>query len=262
MAKPPPICDQATRSHLLRRHYEAPTDQPGRTMKRYPLIAIAIAMLVACSTPNSNLPDTTTVTSVQTPTTEITLERLGKMTPEQIEKLSPEQLADIEKKVDTDVAKIEATLPALETGNGQLSAQAASNCGSYVSPAWPNAALTKKCAIYNGYKYYETYIYNTFYGPDWKDDGCSTVPDYVFLGPCRHHDFAYRNLPQYGQFRNATTRKLADERFYVNMIDRCKDRYSWYDPRRSYCKSVAFTYYSGVRVGGSSAYYNAKQRYP
>jgi Prokaryotic phospholipase A2 len=228
-------------------------------MKHHPLIAnvviatITIATLVACGTPSANL---------AAPTAEITLEQLGTMTLEQLQTLSPEQLAEIEKKVDADVARVEAKRPAPETKDGPISAQAASDCGSFISPAWPNAALTKQCAINNDYKKFNSSIYNSFNGPDWSDDGCSNVPDYVFAEVCRHHDFAYRNLPQYAQFRNAATREQADDRFYSNMIARCNDRFAWYNPQRPICKGVAFTYYTGVRVGGSSAYNDAMQRYP
>jgi hypothetical protein len=236
-------------------------------MKRYPLIAIAmIATLAACSTPNSSVPqDAKPAEAVEAPAAPFkdpVLAEVAKMTPEQIEALSPEKLADIEKRVDADVAKIEAELPALEKGSGNLSAQSAADCGSYTPPAWPNAALTRKCALAIDYNTYVKKVRFSYFGPDWSSDGCSTVPDYVFLDVCRHHDFAYRNLPKYGQFRNATLRKLADDKFYFNMIARCKERYSWWDPRRTYCKAVASSYYGGVRVGGISAYYGTRQLYP
>jgi hypothetical protein len=242
---------------------------PEGSMKRYPLIAIAmIAALAACSTPNSSVPTdvTPTTETITTPTTvptgEITLEQLGKMTPEQIEKLSPEQLAGVGKLVDADVASVEAGLKLPEVASGNLSAQAASNCGSYTYPAWPNAELTRKCALNINYKQYVEKVRFWYNGPDWSSDGCSSVPDYVFLDPCRHHDFAYRNMPKYNQFRTALFRKQADDRFYSNMKSRCEERYSWWDPRRSYCKGVAYTYYKGVRLLGANSYYGTLVLYP
>ena len=103
-------------------------------------------------------------------------------------------------------------------------------------------------------------------GPNYKTDGCSSVPDYVFFDACAQHDFGYRNLPLFQQFRSEKYRRLADERFYSNMKARCDSKYgSWYEKtQRKYCKGVAYAYFIGVTKitdGGSDAFFNTKAIY-
>ncbi|UBV41741.1 phospholipase [Deinococcus taeanensis] len=90
-------------------------------------------------------------------------------------------------------------------------------------------------------------------GLDWSRDGCS-APDGLGLGyredfrpACNVHDFAYRNLKVYQ--RTDANRLTSDEVFYTNMKVICAAK-SWY--ARPACYSAAYTYYQGVRVGGSS----------
>jgi hypothetical protein len=230
-------------------------------MKRFALIGIGlIAVLAACSTPNSSLPQPSAETTVQqVPTGEVSLEQLGQMTPEQIEKLDLEQLQDIDKKLDAEFAVSEA-----EFQSQALSIKANTYCGSYTGAIWPNADHTRKCALSIGAETYNTNVRFKFAGPNWSSDGCSTVPDYVFLNACRHHDFAYRNLPKYQQFRTDAMRLQADQRFYSNMKSRCEVRYSGLlnTPKRIYCKGVAYTYYVGVRTLGRPSYYGTTKLFP
>lgn len=231
-------------------------------MKRTSLLQIGlvglglIALLAACSTPSSTLPQPQD-TTLQTPTGEITLDQLGKMTPEQIEQLNQGQLEAVNKKLDDEFAASEA-----EFRSDALVATATGYCGSYTGALWPNAAHTLKCAVNIGADNYVSSVRSKFSGPNWTSDGCSNVPDYVFLNACRHHDFAYRNLPKYGQFRTTATRLKADQKFYSNMVARCEARFSRFNPSRYVCKGVAYTYYVGARNLGISSYYGTTKLFP
>jgi hypothetical protein len=243
-------------------------------MKRYPLIAIAmIAALAACSTPNSSVPqDAKPAEAVEAPAAPFTdpvLTEVSQMTVEQIEALSPEKLADLQTRVEAEGAKMDAELTAIGKagGSGNLSAQAESNCGSYTYPAWPNAELTKKCAIKVSYTTYKNKVRFWYNGPDWSSDGCGTIAglakaDYVFRDVCIHLDYAYRNMPKYRQFRNASSRLEVDKFFYSEMRSRCRERYSWYDPRRAVCYGIATLYYGAIRIGGTSNWYNKLPIFP
>jgi Prokaryotic phospholipase A2 len=253
------------------------TKAPEDTMKRYPLIAIAmIAALAACSTPNSSVPtDVKPAEAVEVPAAPFTdpvLTEVSQMTQEQIEALSPEKLADLQARVEAETAKIDAELAATRKadGSGNLSAQAESNCGSYTYPAWPNAALTKKCYFNVDYNTYRTKVRFWYSGPDWSSDGCGKIralgpfgkADYVFRNVCIHLDFAYRNMPRYRQFRNYDQRLAIDKRFYSQMNSRCRERYAWVNPNRYVCYGVATAYYGAIRIGGATHYYTALTLYP
>ncbi len=62
---------------------------------------------------------------------------------------------------------------------------------------------------------------------DWSSDGCSRTPPALaarFEGPCRQHDFAYRNLGRGLRLTpTETAREWADARFLDELRRRCGD---------------------------------------
>ena len=93
---------------------------------------------------------------------------------------------------------------------------------------------------------------------DWSTDYCSaplvgnTGLSFDFRGPCRRHDFGYRNLRlldrRYGGgYWNATNRRRVDQQFLADMKSHCRGRAVWLQPR---CYSWAETYYAAVRLFG------------
>lgn len=95
---------------------------------------------------------------------------------------------------------------------------------------------------------------------DWSTDYCSaplvgnTGWSFDFHGPCRRHDFGYRNLRllerRYGTggtYWNSTNRKRVDDRFYADMLNHCATRAWWL---RASCRNWARTFYLAVRVAG------------
>ena len=114
-------------------------------------------------------------------------------------------------------------------------------------------------------------------GDAWLDmstDFCSaplvgtTGRSFDFHGPCRRHDFGYRNLKlldrrwscasrppdgvcspagSFGTYWTAASRKRVDEQFLADMRSHCRSR-PWYDEPT--CYAWAQTFYAAVRVGG------------
>ena len=65
---------------------------------------------------------------------------------------------------------------------------------------------------------------------DWSTDGCSRTPRALarrFAGPCRQHDFAYRNLGR-GLRLDASdaTRRWVDDRFLDELRRRCAELFA------------------------------------
>lgn len=89
---------------------------------------------------------------------------------------------------------------------------------------------------------------------DWSTDGCSRTPRVFaarFAGPCRQHDFAYRNLG-HGLRLDASesTRRWADDRFHDELRRRCTESVS--RRRRARCNSVARAMWAAVRRFGTA----------
>lgn len=93
---------------------------------------------------------------------------------------------------------------------------------------------------------------------DWSTDYCSapligsTGRSFDFHGPCRRHDFGYRNLRlidrRYGTRQwNATSRKAVDDRFRLDMHAHCRGRSLWLQPS---CHWWAEVFYVAVRAAG------------
>ena len=80
-------------------------------------------------------------------------------------------------------------------------------------------------------------------------NGCTAVPDsgygFDFNASCNDHDNCYE-FQWYGSSANG--RKSCDVRFLNNMRAHCDTRSSW--GQRVACRSVAYTYYYGVRAFG------------
>jgi phospholipase A2-like protein len=86
---------------------------------------------------------------------------------------------------------------------------------------------------------------------DWSTDFCSNSPDkplgFDFTGPCRRHDFNYRNFKATGIF-TSTNRLTIDNAFLADMRAVCKP-YSFLV--EASCNGIADTYYSAVRTFGA-----------
>lgn len=95
---------------------------------------------------------------------------------------------------------------------------------------------------------------------DWSTDWCSapivgsTGLSFDFRGPCRRHDFGYRNLRlldrRYGppgRHWNHANRELVDKRLLADMVAHCRTRAFWLRPS---CTRWAATFYEAVRIAG------------
>ncbi len=93
---------------------------------------------------------------------------------------------------------------------------------------------------------------------DWSTDFCSapmlgnTGVTYDFRGPCRRHDFGYRNLRlldrRYGAGHwTSANRRRVDLQFLADMRAHCARRSLWLQPT---CRWWAQTYYAAVRLWG------------
>ena len=114
---------------------------------------------------------------------------------------------------------------------------------------------------------------------NWSFDGCSSPKflslflasdDAQFLAACQVHDLAYRNVLRlaqadaqtYGQTHVGGTpvinggllKAQVDDWFLSHMSNICRENYGWYDPRRSFCLTDAYGYYSAVDLGGYSSW--------
>ncbi|WP_371821205.1 phospholipase A2 [Blastococcus sp. PRF04-17] len=93
--------------------------------------------------------------------------------------------------------------------------------------------------------------YNKF---DWTDDGCSgrsvvgpisNVYRNLFNGPCRLHDFGYRNFGNGLQlYRHESMRSYIDRRFLAEMNRLCDATYSGWN--RFLCRETAWNMYNTV----------------
>lgn len=100
---------------------------------------------------------------------------------------------------------------------------------------------------------------------NWTDDGCSPswVPKPIyrnlFDGPCKQHDFGYRNFGNGLQLgRNDETRAWIDERFLTEMRRLCNDNFSHFLQilNKKACLEMADVVYKGVRSPfGRAAFY-------
>lgn len=83
---------------------------------------------------------------------------------------------------------------------------------------------------------------------DYCGNGVVDVPDtgpsFDFHKACAIHDDCYSNGG------TEADRRACDTDFLNNMLATCAHMWRWPDPRLANCRSVAFTYYLGVRLGG------------
>ena len=90
--------------------------------------------------------------------------------------------------------------------------------------------------------------YNTF---DWSTDLCSWSPDkplgFDFTGPCRRHDFNYRNFKANGIW-SATNKAKIDTSFNDDMHAVCAKQNIF---KRPACLGLANTYYAFVKKLGT-----------
>jgi hypothetical protein len=88
---------------------------------------------------------------------------------------------------------------------------------------------------------------------DLTTDGCSHSPDvgptFDFRWPCIRHDLAWRNIgrliPPPTRREARALRRLANERFRLDMVGTCRQRPTWHRPS---CRLVAATYHRAVEV--------------
>ncbi|PZA06853.1 MULTISPECIES: phospholipase A2 [unclassified Meiothermus] len=188
-----------------------------------------------------------------------TLERIAALTPEQIDALSEGELQEIQGVLQPEFARVERELAQLQSQLEGLSGITAQEA------RWPNFDYTVYLATAIPYTTFFARYYRAYSGPDWSNNGCSYSPDKPLLlnfkDPCNHHDFGYRNVPQYARGRSETYRKYVDDRFLSNLKSVCGDL-PWWDPRKDQCYVLAYTYYAAVRNLGKGAYYSTPQRYP
>lgn len=87
---------------------------------------------------------------------------------------------------------------------------------------------------------------------DWSTDGCSRTPAPLarrFAGPCRQHDFAYRNLGRGLRLRpDEATRRWADARFLSELRRRCAELFAGLRLRG--CRATARAMWVAVRRFG------------
>jgi hypothetical protein len=85
---------------------------------------------------------------------------------------------------------------------------------------------------------------------DWTTDGCSKAPDkfrdFSFTRACHRHDFGYRNSKKQKRFTEALRKKI-DDQFKKDLYGLCDKA-----PKGAVkgCKTLADTYYAGVRICG------------
>lgn len=88
---------------------------------------------------------------------------------------------------------------------------------------------------------------------DAYSNGCTIVPDsgayFNFHAACDAHDYCYA-FKYYGDSYNG--RLTCDQIFRDDMRAYCNSTYSWSWWRRSICRGVANTYYTGVRTFGGA----------
>ena len=87
-------------------------------------------------------------------------------------------------------------------------------------------------------------------GPfDWSTDGCSRTPEVLaarFAGPCRQHDFAYRNLGRGLGLRDTEgAREWADARLLDELRRRCAELFAGW--RLARCRMSARAMWAAVR---------------
>ena len=84
---------------------------------------------------------------------------------------------------------------------------------------------------------------------DWSSDGCSQTPRVLavrFAGPCRQHDFAYRNLGHGLRLRSTdNARAWADARFLDELRRRCGELFGGW--RLARCRVSARAMWAAVR---------------
>lgn len=216
------------------------------------LVLVLLAVLVACGSQTS---------SPKPEASDWTLEQIAALTPEQIDALSQTELQKIQTVLQPEFAQVESELVQLQS---ELEAAALGEVEAQDS-RWPNFSYTVYVATGISYKTFFNSYYRKYSGPNWSNDGCSNSPDKPlflnFKDPCNHHDFGYRNVPQYSRGRNETYRKYVDDRFLSNLKSVCSDLH-WWDPRKDKCYALAYTYYAAVRNFGKGPYYNTPNATP
>ncbi len=212
-----------------------------------------VIMLVGCT-----LAGCQSALQETTPINDLSADQIIEMTNDQIHALP-------EIALDAAIAKLNLTTTEEDIETAATNIQATNS-------KWPNYEYTRYVATLIAYPNYKKNYYKTYEGPNWNDNGCSvpwpkSIPQVSWIwddNACRHHDFGYRNMAQYGQGRNENVRRAIDDRFLSNMKLKC-DKY--YDgilntAQRWACKADAYIFYGMVRRFGDNHYYQTTQKFP
>ena len=77
----------------------------------------------------------------------------------------------------------------------------------------------------------------------------------------RHHNYGYRNLPQYRQTHSEEVRKTMDLRFLLDMEYQCINE-SDSDAQKHTCDLAALAAYGQARKSGQAVFDSVKVMYP
>ena len=187
------------------------------------------------------------VTAQAAPT--VTLRALERLTPAQLQGLSTAQTEALWLEAERALEKFSNTLTGPEPG-----------------PQWPKAGVAMYQSLVLNDESYELNIYKKSDGPDWSNDGCSFPVAAAYkkafdTQACRHHDFAYRNLPQYREARSEDMRQLADMRLLLDMRFQCLTD-SALKVHQHACDLAAVAAYMQARKTGQAAFSTTTARYP
>lgn len=108
--------------------------------------------------------------------------------------------------------------------------------------------VTSSSMFWNMYAHRTESPNNTF---DWSTDLCSWSPDkpfgFDFTGPCRRHDFNYRNFKGTGIF-DAGSKATIDSAFSADMKAECATHNAFTRPA---CLAAAAIYYEAAKQLGT-----------
>ena len=179
----------------------------------------------------------------------VTLQALERLTPAQLQGLSTAQTEALWLEADRAIEQFGTRF-----GPPQPVAQ------------WPNADNTLYESTGMTDESFKRDVYRQFTGPDWTSDGCSFPVAAAYkkafdTKACRHHDFAYRNLPQYRQGRGEAMRQIVDLRLLLDMRFQCLSD-SALSVHQQACDLAALAAYVQARKTGQAAFNTTTARYP
>ena len=172
------------------------------------------------------------------------------MTSAQLQHLSQDQIDTLLKEAESSVAKF-------------LSKKL---IGQHPGPVWPDADNTLHFAVGASLLEWDIGDYKKEPGPDLTSNGCSFAVAAAYKKifddqSCRHHNYGYRNLPQYRQTRSEDARQAMDLRFLLDMEYQCIDG-SGSDAQKHACDLAALAAYVQARKNGQAAFASVKVMYP